>query len=77
MYRAERLSSAYLKGVYKLTMTIKEARKQAGLTQQAVSDMLGIPKRNIENWEGGKRKCPEWCERLIVDKILQIAKEQN
>ena len=29
-------------------MTIKEARTQAGLTQQALSDMLGIPKRNIE-----------------------------
>lgn len=58
-------------------MNIKEARTQAGLTQQALSDMLGIPKRNIENWEGGKRKCPDWCERLIVDKIQQIMKEEN
>lgn len=57
-------------------MNIKEARTQAGLTQQALSDMLGIPKRNIENWEGGKRKCPDWCERLIVDKIQQIMKEE-
>ncbi len=55
-------------------MTIKEARTQAGLTQQALSDMLGIPKRNIENWEGGKRKCPEWCEQLIVEKICYIGK---
>lgn len=58
-------------------MNIKEARTQAGLTQQALSDMLGIPKRNIENWEGGKRKCPDWCERLIVDKIQQIMKEES
>lgn len=58
-------------------MNIKEARTQAGLTQQALSDMLGIPKRNIENWEGGKRKCPDWCEKLIVDKIQQIMKEES
>lgn len=38
-------------------MTIKEARKAAGLTQQALSDWLGIPKRTIENWEGGQRSC--------------------
>lgn len=51
-------------------MTIREARQQVGLTQQALSDWLGIPKRSIENWEGNKRKCPEWCERLLVEKIL-------
>lgn len=54
-------------------MNIKEARTQAGLTQKALSDMLGIPKRNIENWEGDKRKCPEWCEQLIVEKILNLS----
>lgn len=58
-------------------MTIKEARKSAGLTQQALSDLLGIPKRTIENWEGGKRNCPEWCERLIVEKILQLKEAQE
>ena len=57
-------------------MTIKEARKQVGLTQQALSDWLGIPKRTIENWEGGKNTCPEWCEKLVVEKILTYNKEQ-
>ena len=57
-------------------MTIKEARKQVGLTQQALSDWLGIPKRTIEDWEGGKRKCPEWCEKLVVEMILTYNKEQ-
>lgn len=38
---------------------IKEARKEAGLTQQQMSDEMGIPKRTIENWERGVRKCPE------------------
>lgn len=53
-------------------MNIKEARKKAGLTQKALSDILKIPKRSIENWEGGKRNCPDWCEQLIVDKILSL-----
>lgn len=55
-----------------MTMTIKEARLAAGMTQQRMSDVLGIPKRTIESWEQGKRKCPEWEERLVVDKLKQI-----
>ena len=58
-------------------MTIREARKQVGLTQQALSDWLGIPKRTIENWEGGKAACPPWCEKLVVEKILTYNKEQQ
>ncbi len=50
-------------------MTIKEARKAAGLTQQGVSDLLGIPRRTIQDWECGKRVPPEWVERLIVEKL--------
>ena len=51
-------------------MTIKEARKQVGLTQQALSDWLGIPKRTIENWESGKRTPPSYVlEMLENDKV--------
>ena len=52
------------------TMTIKEARQQVGLTQRALSEWLDIPKRTIENWEQNKCQCPEWCEKLLVEKIL-------
>ncbi len=31
-------------------MTVKEARESVGLSQQKLSDWLGIPKRTIENW---------------------------
>lgn len=51
-------------------MTVKEARKQVGLTQQGLSDWLEIPKRNIENWETGKREIKPWLEKLLVEKIL-------
>lgn len=51
---------------------IKEARKAAGLTQQQMSDEMGIPKRTIENWDSGVSKCPEWAERLIIAELKRI-----
>ncbi len=48
---------------------IKSAREACGFSQQKMSDLLGIPKRTIEAWDAGERKCPEWTERLIVDKL--------
>ncbi len=56
-------------------MTIKEARKAAGLTQQGMSDLLGIPKRTLENWESERSLPPEWVEHLVVEKLNRIAKE--
>lgn len=57
-------------------MTIREARKSLGWTQRKLSEEFGIPLRTIENWEGGKNKCPEWAERLIIEKLNRIAEEQ-
>lgn len=58
-------------------MTIKEARLLAGLTQQQMSDLFEIPKRTIENWEAGDRKPPAYVEKLIVEKLQQIAAEKK
>lgn len=55
-------------------MTIKDARKAAGLTQQQMSDMTGIPKRTIQNWEGGINEPPKWVSNLVIDKLEQIRK---
>ena len=57
--------------------TIREARKFAGLTQAKMSELLGIPKRTIENQESGSRKCPEWAERLVVEKLETIGGESQ
>ena len=46
-------------------MTIKELRALTGLSQQAFSEKYGIPKRSIENWEGGKRNPPEYVIKLL------------
>ena len=52
-------------------MNIKEARIKHGLTQQQLSNMTGIPKRSIENWETGLRSCPEYVERMVVEHLEQ------
>lgn len=49
---------------------IKEARHKAGLSQQKMADLTGIPRRTIEDWERGVRTPPEWAERLIVQELL-------
>ena len=48
---------------------IKEARKSAGITQEEMSKLFGIPKRTIGNWETGERKPAKYVEDLIVEKI--------
>lgn len=50
-------------------MNIKEARMHYGLTQQQLSNITGIPKRSIENWETGSRKCPDYVERLVLESL--------
>lgn len=53
-------------------MNLKEARTCAGMTQAEMSERFEIPKRTIENWETGKRKCPVYVEKLIVEKLEEI-----
>ena len=57
--------------------TIKEARKDAGLSQQGVTDTLGIPKRTLQDWEAGKRTPPGWAEALVVEKLNKIAQDNQ
>ena len=58
-------------------MKIKEARLIAGLTQKQVSDLLDIPLRTIENWESECRTPAAYVEKLIVEKLLSMKKEQE
>lgn len=46
-------------------MTIKEMRAKTGLTQAQFAQLLGIPKRSIENWERDISRCPEYVNKLI------------
>ena len=53
--------------------TFKSARTAAGLTQRGIEDLLGIPYRTVQSWEGGINTPPEWAQRLILDKLARIA----
>lgn len=58
--------------------TVKEIRKKTGLTQEAFSKKYGIPKRTIENWEGGKSNPPDYVLKMlarIVDMDTENAEE--
>lgn len=46
-----------------------EARKKAGLTQEEMSCLLDIPKKEIAEWERGITECPPWAEKLIIEKL--------
>lgn len=52
-----------------LTQKIKGVRKMAGLTQQDLSKLYGIPKRTIEEWDRGAYEPPEYVANLLIDRI--------
>ena len=65
-----------MKAVIRMT-TIRDARRLAGLSQQGVTDTLGIPKRTLQDWEAGKRTPPGWAEALVVEKLNKIAQDNQ
>ncbi len=52
-------------------MTIKEAREKAGWSQAVMAQIMGIPKRTIENWESGVSAPPQYVSDLIVADIAR------
>lgn len=52
---------------------LKEARKIAGLTQQMMSDILGIPKRTIGNWETDQSQPVSWTTPMILNTLKRLA----
>lgn len=44
-------------------------------SRSAFAELLGIPKRSIENWESGVSKPPEYVVRLIAFYIANKEKE--
>lgn len=57
--------------------TIREARQAAGISQQGVTDALGIPRRTLQDWESGRRTPPGWAEALVVEKLEKIAQDNQ
>ena len=49
----------------------KALRKAYGLTQAKMSEITGIPKRTIEDWENGRRKPAEYMLDLVESKLKE------
>ena len=47
----------------------KSARVAAGHTQKSVSELLQIPIRTVQDWEGERRTPPEYVQRLILREL--------
>lgn len=55
-------------------MSIKEYRKAAGLTQKQFSELFEVPIDVVKSWDSGRRKPPEWAEKLIIQELKRIKK---
>ena len=51
---------------------IKEFRQASGLTQSQFSDLFGIPLDVVKSWDSGRRKPPEWAEKLIIKELERM-----
>lgn len=47
----------------------KNLRISSGMSQQRFADHFGIPKRTIEDWERGARKCNPYIIALLKFKL--------
>lgn len=53
---------------------IQEVRKAAGVTQKALSELSGVPKRTIEDWEAQKNE-PGAYKLYSIAKVLNCSIE--
>jgi transcriptional regulator with XRE-family HTH domain len=45
---------------------IRNARKQAGLTQKQLSEKYAIPLSSLKDWELSKHNCPDYVANLLL-----------
>ena len=62
-------TTAYQEVINRENNPIKYAMKKAGLNIKKLSELLDAPYRTVQEWNSGRRMPPEWCQRLIIEKI--------
>ena len=45
---------------------LRKIREDLGLSRKAFSEYIGMPLRNLEEWQAGRRKMPEYLLRMII-----------
>lgn len=56
-------------------MNIQEFIKSSGMTHKQLSERFGIPKRTIEDWSRGVRKCPKYVVSMMME-LLEKDKQK-
>lgn len=51
--------------------SVKEICKMTGMSQNAMADYFGIPRRTLGNWCTGARECPEYT-KLMIQELLGL-----
>lgn len=54
-------------------MVITEMRELLGLSRAAFSRLYKIPVRTLEDWEAGRRKCPDYVMYLLERAVKEDA----
>lgn len=61
-------------------MTIQEFIKTSGMTHRQLSERFGIPRRTIEDWSRGARKCPDYVVTMmkeLLEKEVENGKSES
>ena len=53
--------------------SVKEICKMTGMSQNAMADHFGIPRRTFGNWCTGERECPEYT-KMMMQELLGLYK---
>ena len=51
---------------------LKALRKATGMTQQAMHELMLIPKRTIEDWERGISEPHAYVQRLVLNELAEM-----
>lgn len=54
---------------------LRASRAAAGLSQQTMADLMLIPKRTIQEWEGERRTPPPYVQRFVLNELATMKKE--
>ena len=55
---------------------LKKARALTGYSQQGLADRMLIPKRTIQDWEGGLRTPPPYVQRFVLNELESLKKSK-
>lgn len=57
--------------------SVKNICKMAGMSQNAMADHFGIPRRTFGNWCTGERECPEYTKMMMQELLGLYEREVN